>query len=163
MSESSEDKTKRKHLEWLDEYEWVHQYSIFYDDPAKSVNLLTDRVGFHQALTRAYPKAGFLSRIQSLKSAIKGQPPQAYLMILASKKVSGMDAMIHRWFSSKVNLMSQPQNTVQLRKMYQTIKAQTPHDLRKVFKDHKGPIKRYSPLNKKQMVKRAVNLMETEE
>lgn len=42
MTEKSTDKTKRKMIDLFKDYEWNHQYSIFYDDPANSIHLLED-------------------------------------------------------------------------------------------------------------------------
>ena len=87
MSETSEEKTKRKYLAVLRGYRWSYQHSIFYDDPEQSHALLDHMVRFKQVLRRRCPDQPFLIRVQALK---KGAVHQAFLSIITTAKVEDL-------------------------------------------------------------------------
>ena len=66
--ETSEDKTKRKFANYLLVPIWNYQYSVFYEAPEDSTNLLVDQKQFRQELGRKFPDQPFLVRVQSLQS-----------------------------------------------------------------------------------------------
>ncbi|NKQ10643.1 hypothetical protein [Pseudomonas sp. SST3] len=165
MSETSEEKTKRKYLQLMNDYEWSYQYSIFYDDPSYSCRLLEDMVGFKQALRRKWPDTAFLIRIQShrreMGAGSNNKVLQAFLSILSTSKLQGiMDGFLDPLFAVQVNIMYKRLSIDKQKRMYQAIAQQMPHDLSKVFKDKTGPIKRYTILNKTKLAKRENPLTE---
>ncbi|MFG3502929.1 hypothetical protein ACGFZ7_17505 [Pseudomonas sp. NPDC047963] len=168
MSESSEEKTKRKYLQMMNDYEWSYQYSLFYDDPDDSCRLLDDMVKFKQALRRKWPNTAFLIRIQShrrdMGAGRKDKLLQAFLSILSTSKLQGiMGGFADPLFSAQVNIMYKRLSVGKQKQIYSSIARQNPHDLAKVFKDKAGPIKRYSILNKTKLAKRETPLIQLEQ
>lgn len=165
MSEHSEEKTKRKYLQLLNNYEWSYQYSLFYEEPEDSHHLLDDMVKFKQELRRKWPDAAFLIRIQSHRKDMgtgnANRVLQAFLSILSTSKLQGiMDGFLDPLFSAPVNILYKSLSTGKQKQIYGSIDRQKPHALTKVFKDKSTPIKRYSVLNKSKLVVREVPLME---
>lgn len=152
MSETSEDKTKRKYLATLTNHHWSHQYSVFYDNLALSNHLLADMVGFKQALRKQFPDQPFLIRIQTKVGNGRGDKTlQAYLMILTTARSEGLKGVADNAFSSEVNVMSDMKLAPEkLESIASAIDKQKPHDLTKVFGDVR--IRRWSVLNKEALV-----------
>ena len=151
MSETSEDKTKRKYLAMLTDHQWSHRYSVFYDDLALSNHLLTDMVGFKQALRKQYPDQPFLIRIQVKVGNGRGDKTlQAYLMILTTARSEGLKEVADNAFSSEVNVMSDKLAPAKLESIASAIDTQKPHDLTKVFGNVR--IRRWSVLNKDALI-----------
>jgi hypothetical protein len=55
--------------------------------------------------------------------------------------------------------MYQKVSEAKLQSIYRTIAKQAPHQLKKLFVEHTGPIKRFSVLNKEKLVDRSGKLM----
>lgn len=168
MSETSEEKTRRRYLQIMNDYEWSYQYSLFYDNPDDSYRLLDDMVKFKQALRRKWPNTAFLIRIQSHRRDMgterKDKVLQAFLSILSTSKLQGvMDGFLDSLFSAQVNIIYKKLSVGKQKQIYNSIARQQPHDLAKVFKHKKGPIKRYSILNKTRLAKRLTPLIELEQ
>lgn len=144
MSESSEEKTKRKYLTVLRGYQWSYQHSVFYDDPEQSHALLDHMVRFKQVLRRRCPEQPFLVRIQTLKKG--AAPHQAYLTIFTTKKVEDLREMTNKVFPTTMNVMGKRLSVEKLDQIARAIEKQKPHDLSKVF--DKAGINRWSVLNK---------------
>ena len=148
MSEASEDKTKRKYLSILRDYQWSYQHSVFYDDPKLSQRLLQDMVSFKQTLRRRCAAQPFLVRIQTLK---KGSAPhQAYLTIFTTKKVEDLREMANKVFPATINVMGKKLSGEKLEQIAGAIERQNPHDLSKVF--GKAGVNRWSILNRDKLV-----------
>ncbi len=148
MSETSEEKTKRKYLTVLRGYQWSYQHSVFYDDPEQSHALLEHMVKFKQALRRRCPDQPFLVRIQTLK---KGSAPhQAYLTIFTTKKVEDLREVANKVFPTIMNVMGKKLSVEKLDQIVRAIEKQKPHDLSKLF--DKVGINRWSVLNKHLLV-----------
>jgi hypothetical protein len=151
MSETTDDKTKRKYLALLTENQWSHRYSVFYADPAMSKNLLTDMVEFKQALRKRYPDQPFLIRIQMKAGGLNGDKTlQAYLTILTTASSEGLKVVAHDTFSSEVRIPRGKVSTAKLASMASAIYKQRPHDLSKVFGDVR--VRRWTLLNKASLV-----------
>ncbi|WP_236182279.1 hypothetical protein [Pseudomonas sputi] len=144
MSESSEDKTKRKYLAVLRSYQWSYQHSIFYDDPEQSHALLDHMVKFKQTLRRRCPDQPFLIRVQMLKKG--GRPLQAYLTIFTTEKVEDLRNMANKVFPTVMNVLGKKLSTEKLDQIATAIEKQKPHDLSKLF--GKQGVNRWSVLNK---------------
>ncbi|WP_147288382.1 hypothetical protein [Pseudomonas fluorescens] len=102
MSETSEDKTKRKYLTVLRDYQWSYQHSIFYKDAEQSHALLGDMVKFKQVLRRRCPDQPFLIRVQALK---KGAVHQAFLSIITTAKVEDLEGIANKTFPAAMNVV----------------------------------------------------------
>lgn len=148
MSETSEDKTKRKYLAVLRGYQWSYQHSVFYDDPEQSHALLDHMVRFKQVLRRRCPDQPFLVRIQTLK---KGSAPhQAYLTIFTIMKVEDLREMANKVFPATMNVLGKRLSAEKLDQIARAIEKQKPHNLSKLF--DKAGINRWSVLNKNSML-----------
>ncbi|WP_458718139.1 hypothetical protein [Pseudomonas gregormendelii] len=146
MSETSGDKTKRKYLAMLTDHHWSHRYSVFYANPKMSNELLTDMVGFKQALRKQYPDQPFLIRIQTKAGGLDGDKTlQAYLTILTTARSDCLDEVANGTFTSSMNVMSGPLSPTKLKSIASAIEGSKPHDLTKVFGDVR--IRRWSVLN----------------
>lgn len=150
MSETTEDKTKRKYLALLTENQWSHRYSVYYADPVMSKSLLADMVEFKQVLRKQYPNQPFLIRIQIKAGGLNGDKTlQAYLTILTTASSEGLKVVAHDTFSSEVNIQRGKVTSTKLESMASAIDKQKPHDLSKVFGDVR--VRRYSVLNKEML------------
>lgn len=147
MSESSEEKTKRKYLTVLRGYQWSYQHSIFYDDPEQSIALLGDMVLFKQMLRRKCPDQPFLIRVQALK---KGAIHQAFLSIITTAKVGSLGEIANKAFPAKMNVIGRRLSAERLSQQASVIEESKPHDLSKLF--DKTGINRWSMLNKHALV-----------
>ena len=143
MSETSEEKTKRKYLTVLRGYQWSYQHSVFYDDPEQSLGLLEDMASFKQMLRRRCPDQPFLIRVQALK---KGAVHQAFLSIITTAKVDDLREMANKVFPSVMNVLGKKLSVDKLDQIARAIEKQKPHDLSKLF--DKTGINRWSVLNK---------------
>ena len=143
MSESSEEKTKRKYLTVLRGYQWSYQHSVFYDDPEQSLGLLEDMASFKQMLRRRCPDQPFLIRVQALK---KGAVHQAFLSIITTDKVDDMREIANKTFPATMNVVGRRLSAERLSQQARVIEEAKPHDLSKLF-DREG-INRWSILNK---------------
>jgi hypothetical protein len=144
MTESSEQKTKRRYVDLLTNYTWSHQYSIFYDDYQQSTNLLRDIKTFKQRLRRRLPDQPFLTKVALLN---RDKKLQAYLTMFTT--APAMDWKIEEVacasFSSAVNVIQQRVSVASLERAGQTILRERPHNLNRFFGLAK--INRYAILN----------------
>lgn len=143
MSETSEDKTKRKYLSVLRDYQWSYQHSVFYDDPELSQGLLEDMVAFKQMLRRRCPDQPFLIRVQALK---KGAIHQAFLSIITTAKVDDLREIANKAFPATMNVVGRRLSAERLSQQARVIEEAKPHDLSKLF--DKAGINRWTVLNK---------------
>lgn len=147
MSETSEEKTKRKYLTMLRDYEWSYQHSVFYDDPEQSIGLLEDMVSFKQMLRRRCPDQPFLIRVQALK---KGAVHQAFLSIITTAKVDDLKEIANKKFPATMNVVGRRLSVERLSQQAHVIEQAKPHDLSKLF--DKAGTNRWSVLNKHMLV-----------
>jgi hypothetical protein len=146
VSESSEEKTKRKYLTVLRGYQWSYQHSVFYDDPEQSHALLDDMVKFKQVLRRRCPDQPFLIRVQALK---KGAVHQAFLSIITTAKVEDLRGIANKTFPATMNVVGRRLSAERLSQQARVIEKAKPHDLSKLF--DKAGINRWSVLNKQHL------------
>lgn len=147
MSESSEDKTKRKYLAVLKGNSWNYQYSIFYDKPELSVNMLSDMAKFKPRLSRLFPNQPFLIRLQELR---KGRVRQVFLSIITTAKVENLREIASKMFPAVMNVKSRALSAEKLDTIADAIERQVPHDLNRFF--NKEVVPRWSVLNKELLV-----------
>ena len=143
MSETSEDKTKRKFVAHLRKPIWTIQYSVFYVNPAESYKLLEDQKRFRREMKRKFPEQPFLVRVQTHR---KGKTHQAYLTFYTTQKSDGVEELAKRYFSSEVKVVSQPLTVEGCESKAGTILKQGLHDLEKVFGQVR--IRRHDVINK---------------
>ncbi|NIX94779.1 hypothetical protein HCG45_18785 [Pseudomonas fulva] len=147
MSETSEDKTKRKYLSVLRGYQWSYQHSVFYDDPEQSLGLLDDMGSFKQMLRRKCPDQPFLIRVQALK---KGAIYQAFLSIITTAKVDDLRVIANKTFPAIMNVVGRRLSAERLSQQASVIGENKPHDLSKLF--DKAGINRWSVLNRQHLI-----------
>jgi len=142
MSESSEDKTKRKFAAYLRQPIWTFQYTVFYSDMEDSKNLLKHQKVFRQKLARKFPDQTFLLRIQTLNR----WGHQAYLTIYTTTETNGIYKLVEDYFHADVRVRHRRVSEAQCNNKARKILTQKPHDLAKWF----GPvrIRRYGVINK---------------
>jgi hypothetical protein len=147
MSEASPDKTKRRYIKLLTDYQWSYRYSVFYDDLTLSSKLITDKEEFQQRLRKEFPEQPFLIRVQTkVGGLVDSKALQAYLTILTTAKSERLKQVVHESFASDMNIMSGPLSDRKLKSITCAIENQRLHDLKKIFGGIR--IKRYSVLNK---------------
>ncbi|WP_448123656.1 hypothetical protein [Pseudomonas veronii] len=147
MSETSEEKTKRRYLAVLRGYQWSYQHSVFYDDPEQSLGLLHDMAPFKQMLRRRRPDQPFLIRVQALK---KGAVHQAFLSIITTAKVEDLRTIANKTFPATMNVVGRRLSVERLSQQARVIEEAKPHDLSKLF--DKVGINRWSILNKDSLI-----------
>ena len=150
MSETSEEKSKRRYLSVLKENQWSYQYSVFYDDPVQSVELLDDMVRFKRYLRREYKNQPFLFRIQTHMHRDK-QVLQALLTLFTTEKLTGFEELANKAFPSPMNTQSRYITDGKLASMVESIGRQRTHDLSKLF--NKVGQNQWGILNKPLLVK----------
>ncbi len=146
MSETSEEKTRRRYLALLTGNEWTMQYSVFYANPALSIQLLDDQIAFKQKLRKEYPDQPFLIRIQTkLGNGLGDKTLQAWLSIITTKPVEGFESFLDKTFPVAMNGPGRKLNRMKLYTMTTALSKQKPHDLTKIFGDIR--IRRWTLLN----------------
>lgn len=155
MSETTEDKTKRKYLSVFMGNEWWYQTSVFYDDPSESHRLLTDMVMFKQRLRRVYADQPFLMRIQTKSGG--GRPLQAYLTMFTTKPLDGMQPLVDKLFDTQMNVRSRKLTAGKKITIANAVGNQRPQDLSKVFGKS---VNRWSVLNKPLLVAKTVSTVQ---
>jgi hypothetical protein len=145
--ESSEDKTKRKFANYLIAPIWNYQYSVFYETPEDSKNLLVDQKSFRQELGRKFADQPFLIRVQSLQSPKRGNVRQAYLTMYTTGKLAGLQELADKFFPVAVNVVYRRVTPDWCEVKANKILNQRPHDLTKLFGDVR--VRRYAVVNKR--------------
>lgn len=149
MTESTEDKTKRRYLEYLMLYEWSYQYSFFYKDHEYSRELIHHKPKLTRALSQRFQSQPFLLRVQILN---KSKRLQAYVTVFTTEKISMLDmkdATDACGLSECLNVMSRRCSDWKIESMANKIKEQKPHDLKRFFGSK--TVKRWNVLNKKHL------------
>lgn len=140
MSESSEERTKRKFLNQLKNYDWRVQVSLFGHDTPENTHELFKYA--KTVLRRSSPDQPYLVRLQ-LKRHRDSKRLHAYLSCLTIQKLDSETVALITKTGLKVK-----QRVITKKKIESigsTIKKQNPHDLSLYFGDI--PVKRYTVLN----------------
>lgn len=150
MSETSEDKSKRKYLKLLNDYEWNYQHSLFYENPEDSKLLLDDMIRFKQFSRRRCADHALLIRVQLLRKKTAYNPngtEQAYLTILATKDIkASIQEAAKTTISSPCNVVIKQLSAEKKNSIASAIKSQKPHNLERFFGKEK--INRFTVLNR---------------
>lgn len=157
MSESSDDKSKRKYLHLLLNYQWSYQHSLFYEEREDSKTLLDDMIRFKQELRRKCPDQPFLIRIQLHNRKTEHSPDgglQAYLVILTTERADKqINEATEKAMSAQCNILNMILTPEKITKAASAIKSQKPHNLERLFDKQK--INRFSVLNKNKLKARS--------
>ncbi len=157
--ESSEDKTVRKMIYYLSNYEWLYQYSIFVDvvplelDDAKEVAktwLLTfDDLKFRDYLRKMNSDVAMMYVLR--KTTHKNHPSgkrfqQYYITIFTTDSLSGIDK-VNYYVDYSCNVLNRSVTCRKIESTCNALRKQNLHDLSSL-----GNKKRYSILNKSKLV-----------
>lgn len=146
MTEKSTDKTKRKMFDLFKDYEWNHQYSIFYDNPANSIHLLEDLRRLRVKLkTRNQP-------FYIIKRTLNRGHLQTYATIFTTERIEGLDKLLSKSSEHDINILDQVVTDDMIVSTINAMKKQRLHDLDKFFGE--AGVKRYSLINKGKLVRR---------
>lgn len=175
MSESSADKTKRKILNNLSEYQWKQQISLYPNPPlddlekAKllAIRIVPDNLNqFKDMLRRTFKEVGFFVSIRSLVSTRSYELRQAYpskqfkqiyMTIFASEEVDEKKLMhvINSTYGQSVKDQIREVNPSKLMKSIKTIAREPLHSIHALLVDY-PKIKRFSKLNAKKFKKKPI-------
>lgn len=146
MSESTEEKTKRRYVRPLLCYPWIYQTSVFYQTSEESLTLIEDMNLIKPKISAAYPTVAFMVRVQ-LKYQTRVRSRIALASILSTAEVPDLANEIMAWLAHRHIETSRKRVTVLKRKtMARSIKTQEPHDLTSFFRMAK--VNRFTFLNK---------------
>lgn len=146
MSETSKDKTKRKYIHYLTEYQWTHRYAIFYLDKSDSAGLIKHITSFKHELRRKYPSTPFLIRLLLLH---RGEL-QAYLMINTTDSKLDIQSIADGTFPVSVKVVNQHLTAEKVATTAHAIRTQRPHDLNRFFGVTR--VNRWSLLNRSSLI-----------
>jgi len=156
MTEKSTDKTKRKMIDLFKDYEWNHQYSIFYDDPVNSIHLLEDLGRLTIKLKTRNQPFYIIKRTHYNKGHL-----QAYATIFTTEQIEGLDKLLSKSSEHETNILDQVITDDMIVSTINAIKNQKLHNLDKFFGE--TDVKRYSVVNKSKLVERDISLSIDEE
>lgn len=150
MSETTQDKTKRKLLHALHTYPWSYQYSIFFDESEDSIYLLDELPIFKKALRRVFPAEAMLLHVRLLKASNHPIPrkTQAYVSIFTLNKLDAtrLNSIMEKCISDQTRLLCRKISPSKLNRTINSIQKQSLHNLVKFFGEKK--VNRYALLNK---------------
>lgn len=170
MSESAEDKSKRKFCEYLELAAWSYQYSFFYDDlELAKAHAIQEGATLRKALARAYSDQPFLYRLAlttyGYKSA-REEVDEETGEIITLPKEKGIVVPFHMFLTTEKlerkvvdKLLKKPslgaistflgrtKTEAQIQRYGTAVRNQNPHNLKKYFGDKK--INRIALLNQK--------------
>lgn len=145
MTESAEQRTKRRFVEYLDLTEWKYQYSFFYQSASDARDCaLGDATKLKEKLrrTKALRLQPFLYRLCLYKS-------NAFHTIFTTKKIdlSLLESLINKVSEAEVRVRGREVAYWKIDKYRDAVSRQRPHDLKGFFGDKK--INRIALLNNK--------------
>lgn len=145
MTESAEQRTKRRFCEYLDLTEWTYQYSFFYQCATDAREFaLGDATKFKEKLrrTKSLQSQSFLYRLCLYKS-------NAFHTVFTTKKVDEMllQALVDKVSKVEIRILGREVADWRIERYKNAVRKQRPHDLRGFFGDKK--INRIALLNVK--------------
>lgn len=170
MSESAEDKSKRRFCEYLDLADWRYQYSFFHNDKQTAEEFaIQDGAALRKALARAFKDQPFLYRLcltsRGYKQAreevdedtgeIISLPKEKpvilpFHMLFTTKKLDyGVVSKLvdKHCMDSEIGMLYRARTEAQVVRYRSAVKVQKPHNLKRFFGDKK--INRIALLNQK--------------
>jgi len=159
MSESSENKSKRNFINYLTNYVWVKQYSIFFTRHGDSLDIHRIMNPVRLSLKRSYPNIAMLYRnciyntpAELLEDIESGTRPTPYLTIFTSEtlKHKAFVEAVDKSISVEYRWKDRPVKDYKLDTYIKTVKLEKPHN----FKKHLGieNSNRFGIINKVNMV-----------
>jgi len=144
LSETPEEKTKRKLSTLITDHQWTHQYSVFYREIENCPSLISDSNKLKKTLRTKYPESPFLVCYRTLYKKERGGL-QAYLTLFSTTKIYNFNKLANKAFESGVTGTGRALDQEKQQRIASAIKNQKLHDLNKYFGQK---IRRYSLLNK---------------
>ncbi len=156
MSEGSTDRTKREMIDLYKNYQWSYQYSVFYDNPKESTHLQDDLNRLRLKLKNRKGQPFFV-----VKRTLNRGVLQAFATIFTTQEIEGFDKFVNKSSEYEINTRKRKVSDNFLASTIQKLKIQKLHDLDSFF--GRRNIKRYSVINREQLVRRVVSLSELDE
>ena len=147
VTESSEDKTKRKLSKLLLDYDWQHQHSVFYRDIEESINLIDNGNKLKKILKKKLPTSPFLVCYRTLYRKDRGGL-QAYVTIFSTAQIKKFQKIAMEAFGNGIATRGRGLSPEKLQHTESALKAQRLHDLEGFFG---RKIRRYSIINKSEL------------
>ncbi|MCD8530193.1 MAG: hypothetical protein LRY66_02295 [Saccharospirillaceae bacterium] len=145
MTESAEDRSKRKFCEYLNSYQWVKQISIFYDETDVAIqNALDDGLRLRKALARAFPDSVFLWRLALKNLKGRGVTPYWTAFTTGDFRTAGLSHYVSKFDGCSVKVRRIGESKIS--SYTRSVLRENPHNLKAVFGDRK--INRFSLQNK---------------
>lgn len=143
MTESAEDRSKRKFCDHLTSYEWTSQISAFYEDQDVAIeSVIIEGAKLRKALARAFPESVFLWRLMIKHRS--GQGPFPYWTAFTTESMNRKD--LTRYFKKLgCNPSVRKVTEEKVASFGRAVMTQRPHDLNRVLGDRK--INRFSLVN----------------
>ena len=143
MTETAEQRTKRRFIEYLDMTEWEYQYSFFYQCAMDAREFaLVDAAKLKEKLrrTRSLQSQPFLYRLCLYKS-------NAFHTVFTTKKVDQilLKSLVEKVAKVEIRIMGREITSWKIEKYKRAVSKQRPHDLKGFFGDKK--INRIALLN----------------
>lgn len=155
MTESSEDKTKRRYIRQLLTYPWAYQTSLFYPSEQESLALIDDLSSIKAKLRRKYPDQPFLLRLALKHHPAPASETIAWLSVLTLSEIPTLKQFLrgpdnHRVLRRGIAPDKRLRSAI-------SIHTQRPHRLKEFFGRDK--VNRYALLNEKHLPEPDESLM----
>jgi len=144
LSETSEEKTKRRLSKLITDYLWTYQYSVFYREIEDCPNLISDSNKLKKLIRARFPESPFLICHRTLYKKERGGL-QAYLTIFSTKKIADFNKLVVKVFSGGVAARGRLLSHEKIERNASAIRNQKLHDLKGFFGQD---VRRYSVVNK---------------
>lgn len=174
MSESSADKTKRELINYISNYRWEQQISLwpaltledYEQDCQLAVTVISDGLNlFKDRLRRKFKDTAFLIIVRAsgvnnanIRLAYPQRKPiqQIYVTIYSSQILDRVkrDEVIDNTYSGGINLQFRSLTEDRIKQACRTIKNQKLHDLKKLLPDAHMNMKRRTILNESKLILR---------
>jgi len=171
LSESAEDKSKRRFCEYLDLADWRYQYSFFHNDEHTAQEFaIQDSAALRKALARAFKDQPFLYRLCLTNRGYKQAREEVdedtgeiitlpkekpvllpYHMFFTTKKLDYgvVSKLVNKYCNDidEIHMLYRARTEAQIVRYRSAVKVQKPHNLKRFFGDKK--INRIALLNQK--------------
>jgi hypothetical protein len=158
MSETSEDRSKRIFINYLKQYEWTYQYTVFYTNYRESKSGYLHSSRFKRLIRKGYPNYPFLYRIGLSRGItrhlVEYIGPNKTTLLPYHTFITNTGQIMTEEFGDLLNpdcldlFVEKRRFTInRLENYISTVKKGKPHDLKKFF-NYDGKINRFAILNK---------------
>ena len=160
MSESSEDKSKRTFIKYIENNKWEHQYSVFFNNYADSLNIIENMKKVKRSLKREFSTVAILYRVclkncrtELLEDVEDGSSRVTpYFTFFTSEKISFTKVCnsIENTVEISVKVKSQVLTAEKIKSYVLAVVKQKPHDLKKYL--GKDKVNRIGLINRVKLV-----------